>query len=95
MPLPLPVLIRKKTDPISIGRVYEEAGAAAISLLTDQRFFQGDIDHLPRLKRAISLPILRKDFIIDAVQVEGIVSFGADAILLIATHLVTGAIEGI
>ena len=80
-------LIRKKADPISIGRIYQDAGAAAISLLTDQRFFQGDLDQLPRLKKAISLPILRKDFIIDEVQVRQSLFYGADAVLLIARIL--------
>ena len=80
-------LIREKTDPISIGRIYEDAGAAAISLLTDKRFFRGDLEHLPRLKKAISLPVLRKDFIIDAVQVRQAFLYGADAILLIARIL--------
>ena len=80
-------LIREKVDPISIGRIYQDAGAAAISLLTDQRFFQGDLDQLPRLKKAISLPILRKDFIIDAVQVREALFYGADAVLLIARIL--------
>jgi len=78
---------REKADPIPIGRIYENAGAAAISLLTDKRFFQGDLKHLPRLKRAISLPILRKDFIIDEVQVREAFFYGADAILLIARIL--------
>ena len=80
-------LIRQKTDPVAIGRIYEEAGAAAVSLLTDKRFFQGDPAQLPRLKRAISLPILRKDFIIDEVQVREAFLCGADAILLIARIL--------
>ena len=80
-------LIRQKTDPVTIGRVYEEAGAAAVSLLTDKRFFQGDPAQLPRLKRAISLPILRKDFIIDEVQVHEAFLYGADALLLIARIL--------
>ncbi len=79
--------IRPRTDPISIGRIYEDAGAAAISLLTDKRFFQGDLNHLPRLKRAVTLPILRKDFIIDEVQVRQAFIYGADAILLIARIL--------
>jgi indole-3-glycerol phosphate synthase len=79
--------IRPKADPILIGRVYEDAGAAAISLLTDKRFFQGDLNHLPRLKKAIDLPILRKDFIIDEVQVREASNYGADAILLIARIL--------
>jgi len=85
--------IRKKTDPVSIGRVYEGAGAAAISLLTDKRFFGGELDHLPCLKRAVSLPILRKDFIIDAIQVRESFLFGADAILLIARILSQGQLK--
>ena len=79
--------IREKTDPTLMGRVYEQAGAAAVSLLTDKRFFKGDLNQLPRLKRAIALPILRKDFIIDAVQVREAYFHGADAILLIARIL--------
>ena len=80
-------LIRAKSDPVFIGRNYEEAGAAAVSLLTDKRFFQGDSAQLPRLKRAISLPILQKDFFIDEVQVRQAYFCGADAILLIARIL--------
>lgn len=79
--------IREKVDPITIGRIYQKAGAAAISLLTDKRFFQGDLKHLPRLKKAIALPILRKDFIIDEVQVREALFYGADAVLLIARIL--------
>ena len=79
--------IRPKTDPIPIGKMYQDAGAAAISFLTDKRFFRGDINELPRLKRAASLPILRKDFIIDDVQVREAFDFGADAILLIVRIL--------
>jgi indole-3-glycerol phosphate synthase len=81
--------IRPRTDPIAIGRIYEDAGAAAISLLTDKRFFQGDLNYLPRLKRAVSLPIQSKDFSIDAVQVREAFGYGADAILLM-THIVMG-----
>lgn len=80
-------LIREKTDPITIGRIYEDAGAAAVSLLTDKRFFQGDLEHLPCLKSAISLPVLRKDFIIDEIQVREAYFYGADAVLLIARIL--------
>ena len=80
-------VICKKADPISIGRIYQDAGATALSLLTDQRFFQGDLAQLPHLKKAITLPILRKDFIIDAVQVQEAFYYGADAILLIARIL--------
>ncbi|MBW2610068.1 MAG: indole-3-glycerol phosphate synthase TrpC [Deltaproteobacteria bacterium] len=80
-------LIREKTDPIPIGRIYEEAGAAAISFLTDRKFFGGDLNQLPRMKKAISLPILRKDFIMDEVQVREALLYGADAVLLIARIL--------
>ncbi|MGD1969302.1 MAG: indole-3-glycerol phosphate synthase TrpC [Desulfobacterales bacterium] len=79
--------IRTKTDSAAIGRIYEGAGAAAISLLTDRRFFQGDLAQLPHLKKAVSLPVLRKDFIIDAIQVWEAFFYGADAILLIARIL--------
>jgi indole-3-glycerol phosphate synthase len=79
--------ICKRTDPVRIGRIYEEAGASAISLLTDKKFFQGNLEDLPRLKRAVSLPILRKDFILDEIQVKESFITGADAILLIARIL--------
>ncbi len=80
-------LIREKSDPCTIGLLYEEAGAAAISLLTDRQFFGGDLDQLPGLKSAVSLPILRKDFIIDEIQVREAFQYGADAVLLIARIL--------
>jgi indole-3-glycerol phosphate synthase len=80
-------IIRHTTDPIAVGRIYEAAGASAISLLTDKRYFKGDLNHLPRLKKAISLPILRKDFIIDEIQVKESFLWGADAVLLIARIL--------
>lgn len=79
--------IRKKTDPCVIGRIYENAGASAISLLTDKQFFKGDLDYLPPLKKAVTLPVLRKDFIIDTAQVKEAFFHGADAILLIARIL--------
>ncbi|MBW2614932.1 MAG: indole-3-glycerol phosphate synthase TrpC [Deltaproteobacteria bacterium] len=79
--------ICEKRDPVSIARIYDDSGAAAISLLTDKRFFGGDLDQLPRLKRAVSLPVLRKDFILDEAQVVESFSYGADAILLIARIL--------
>ncbi|MFC1534595.1 indole-3-glycerol phosphate synthase TrpC [Thermodesulfobacteriota bacterium] len=80
-------MIREKTDPIPIGRIYENAGASAISLLTDRKFFRGDLENLPALKKAVSIPILRKDFIIDEAQVSESFLYGADAILLIARIL--------
>ena len=80
-------MIREKTDPALIGSIYEQSGASAISLLTDRKFFQGDISFLPILKRSVSLPVLRKDFIIDEIQVEEASRYGADAVLLIARIL--------
>lgn len=79
--------IREQSDPVDIGRIYENAGASAISLLTDKKFFQGDIKNLPAVKKAVSIPVLRKDFIIDEIQVREALMYGADAILLIARIL--------
>ncbi|MBW2143406.1 MAG: indole-3-glycerol phosphate synthase TrpC [Deltaproteobacteria bacterium] len=80
-------VIREKSDPLLIGRMYDEAGAAAISLLTDEKFFGGNLQNLTPLKKAVTLPILRKDFIIHEIQVRESLLFGADAILLIVRIL--------
>ena len=80
-------IIRKNGDPRIIGPIYEETGVAAISCLTDRKFFTGDLGYLPQLKKTTSLPILRKDFIIDEIQVKESFLWGADAILLIARIL--------
>jgi indole-3-glycerol phosphate synthase len=80
-------IIRESSDPFAIGQAYEKSGAAAISLLTDRIFFKGDLNNLPGLKQAVSLPILRKDFIIDEIQIMESARFGADAVLLIARIL--------
>lgn len=80
-------IIRKEGDPLIIGQAYEEAGAAAISLLTDKRFFKGGLESLPKLKKRVSLPVLRKDFIVDEIQVRESFTYGADAILLIVRLL--------
>jgi indole-3-glycerol phosphate synthase len=86
-------VICERTDPCSIGRIYEENGVAAISLLTDSRFFGGDLNDLPRLKEAVSVPILRKDFILDGIQIRESFLYGADAILLIARILSREALK--
>jgi len=80
-------MIREETAPEAIGQIYETAGASAISLLTDKTFFQGDLAYLPSLKKAVSIPVLRKDFIIDEIQVREAYHYGADAVLLIARVL--------
>lgn len=82
--------IREQSDPRAIGRLYEEVGAAALSLITDEKFFRGNRRHLPLLKQSISLPILRKDFIIDEAQLLESARLGADAVLLIARLLSMG-----
>ncbi|HVO99935.1 MAG TPA: indole-3-glycerol phosphate synthase TrpC [Bryobacteraceae bacterium] len=77
-------------DPASIARIYEEGGAAALSVLTDRDFFQGSLDDLIAARAAVELPVLRKDFTIDAVQMIEAAANGADAILLIAALLDEG-----
>lgn len=80
-------VIRKREDPRTIGNGYAAAGAQAISLVTDKRFFGGNLGDLLPLKKAIPIPVLRKDFIIDEIQVEESFQHGADALLLIARCL--------
>ena len=74
-------------DPEAIARDYQQAGAAAVSVLTDSEFFQGSLEYLARIRNTISLPLLRKDFIIDHFQVDQADLWGADAILLIVAIL--------
>lgn len=80
-------LIREDFDPVAIAKAYHEAGAAAISCLTDEKYFQGSLDYIARIKQAVPLPVLRKDFIIDPYQVYEARAAGADAVLLIAECL--------
>jgi indole-3-glycerol phosphate synthase len=80
-------LMRADFDPVHIARAYEDAGAAAISVLTDEPFFQGKGAYLTAVSRVVGLPVLRKDFIVDPYQIEEARAWGADAVLLIATVL--------
>ena len=80
-------VIAQSFDPVAIAKNYERAGAAAISVLTDERFFQGKLDHLVDVRRAVSVPLLRKDFVLDEIQIAEAAANGADAILLIAAAL--------
>ena len=79
--------IRSAFDPAAIARGYEGAGAAAISVLTDARYFQGADEHLVAVRRAVGVPLLRKDFVIDPYQVYEARSLGGDAVLLIVAIL--------
>lgn len=80
-------LIRPDFDPVKLALIYEQAGADAVSVLTDEQFFQGRLDFLTRVKEAVALPVLRKDFIIDPYQIYEARLAGADAVLLIAEAL--------
>ncbi len=80
-------VIREDFDPVAIATEYEAAGADALSVLTDEQYFQGSLEFVRQIRSAVDLPILRKDFIVDAAQVYQARAAGADAILLIAAAL--------
>ena len=80
-------LIRPNFDPVAIARAYADNGAAAISCLTDWHGFKGKLAYIDQIKRAVELPVLRKDFIIDPYQVYEARAAGADGVLLIAECL--------
>jgi len=82
--------IREDFDPVAIAKAYEKAGAAAISCLTDMRFFGGNIDFITQIREEVRLPVLRKDFIIDEYQIWEARAAGADAVLLISEVLSEG-----
>jgi indole-3-glycerol phosphate synthase len=83
-------VIRSDFDPVTIARTYQDCGADAISVLTDEKYFQGKLEYVEQVRQAVSLPVLRKDFIIDLWQVYESRAAGADAILLIAEALEPG-----
>jgi indole-3-glycerol phosphate synthase len=80
-------MLRQEFDPAAIARQYAAAGADALSVLTDETFFHGHLDHLATVRGAVELPVLRKDFLIDPAQVYQSRAAGADAILLIVAAL--------
>ncbi|MFH0937975.1 MAG: indole-3-glycerol phosphate synthase TrpC [Planctomycetota bacterium] len=80
-------LLRTDFDPSVIARIYEQSHAAALSVLTNEQYFQGALEHLAAARQATRLPVLRKDFIIDEYQIIEADRFGADAVLLIVACL--------
>jgi indole-3-glycerol phosphate synthase len=83
-------LIREDFDPVEIAKIYQNCGADAISVLTDEKYFQGKLEYIRQIKEHVGLPILRKDFIIDVYQIYEARAAGADAVLLIAEALEPG-----
>ncbi|MFA5239467.1 MAG: indole-3-glycerol phosphate synthase TrpC [Phycisphaerae bacterium] len=83
-------VIREDFDAVAIAQTYQKCGADAISVLTDEKYFQGKLEYIKQIKDAVDLPILRKDFIVDVWQVYESRAAGADAILLIAEALKPG-----
>ncbi|HUH75580.1 MAG TPA: indole-3-glycerol phosphate synthase TrpC [Chitinophagales bacterium] len=79
--------INQNADPVEVVKAYAEAGVAGSSVLTDEQFFKGSLDDLVRVREAVDIPILRKDFIVDPYQIYEAKANGADVILLIASIL--------
>lgn len=80
-------VIRADFDPVALAKEYEAAGASCLSVLTDEKFFQGSLNYLRQIRDAVQIPLLRKDFIIHERQILESIEYGADAILLIAAIL--------
>jgi len=88
-------VIAENFDPVAIARQYEEAGANAISVLTDEQYFQGHLSYLTKVRAAVGLPCLRKDFMLHDVQIFEAAVAGADAILLIVAALEQAQLEAL
>lgn len=80
-------VISENFDPVLIAKCYDDGGAAAISVLTDEKYFQGHLSYLARIRQETRVPLLRKDFMVDEIQIFESVVAGADAILLIVAAL--------
>jgi len=80
-------------DPVRIAQEYEAAGASCLSVLTDERFFQGSLSYLRQIRQRVGLPLLRKDFVIDERQILEAIEWGADAVLLIVSILSDAALK--
>jgi indole-3-glycerol phosphate synthase len=90
---PVKGVLRPDFDPLALARTYAENGAAAISVLTDERFFRGHPDYLWQIREIVGIPLLRKEFIIDEWQLPESRVLGADAVLLIVAILSPGQLR--
>ena len=88
-------VLRKDFDPVKIACAYQRSGASALSILTEEKFFLGKLEHIKKVKEVSDLPILRKDFIIDPYQIYESAFYGAEAILLIADILSEEELEAL
>jgi len=88
-------IIREDFDPMIIAQAYEKGGADSLSILTEPHFFQGDKEYLGMVRRYTSIPLLRKDFIVDEYQLVEALAYGADYVLLIATALSTKELKSL
>jgi indole-3-glycerol phosphate synthase len=86
-------LIRADFEPVSIAKDYAAGGASAISVLTEERFFEGHLAYLENIHHAVSVPLLRKDFMLEPYQIVEAKSYGADAVLFIAALLEPGLLR--
>ncbi len=88
-------VLRQDFDPVALAMAYQQSGAAAISVLTDEKYFQGSLEYLSTIRQHARVPLLRKDFIYDEYQVYESAAHGADAILLIAAVLEQERLESL
>jgi indole-3-glycerol phosphate synthase len=87
-------ILRPDFKPVELAQTYEKYGAAAISVLTEEKYFLGKLDYLSEIREKVNIPLLRKDFIFDEYQICESAAYGADAILLITAILENEALEG-
>ncbi len=86
-------VLNSETEPLTQAKLYKKGGASALSILTEEEFFNGSLEDIKQVKSEMNLPVLRKDFIFDPLQIKEARAFGADAVLLIAAILNTDELK--